>query len=64
MDYNDWDIAYNSLLSCIVGTISTLDLINIKEVLRVNPTNIVEEYYTRAIEDHCKMVIYHNEWIM
>lgn len=55
-----WEEAYNSLLSAIVGTISTLDLHSVKKTLEEHPNNLIEEYYYRAIEDHCKMTMYNN----
>jgi hypothetical protein len=64
MNQSEWDIAYNSLLSCIIGTISTLDLYHVKSTIDEYPNNILIEYYDRAVEDHCKMSIYHNDWIM
>ena len=64
MENDEWETAYYSLLSCIVGLISTLDLIHIKETLDKYPNDILQEYYDKAIADHSKMTIYHNPYEM
>ena len=58
-----WEEAHESLLSCMIGTISTMDLIHIKDTLEQYPNDLLEDYYKRAIEDHAKMTIYHNDYI-
>ena len=47
----------------MIGTISTMDLIHIKDTLEQYPNDLLEDYYKRAIEDHAKMTIYHNDYI-
>ena len=64
MENDEWETAYYSLLSCMVGLISTLDLLHIKDTLDSYPNDLLQEYYDKAIGDHCKMTIYHTEWIM
>lgn len=64
MNFTEWDIAYNSLLSCMVGLISTIDLHDIKRTIDSYPDKILTEYYEKAIEDHSKMSIYHNPYEM
>lgn len=59
-----WEEAYDSLVSCIIGVISTNDLYNVKKVLEETPNDLIREYYYRAIEDHCNMSIYYNDWVM
>lgn len=58
-----WEEAYESLLSCIIGTISTMDLHHIKDTLKQYPNDLLENYYKRALEDHAKMTIYNNPYI-
>lgn len=58
-----WEEAYDSLMSCIIGTISTMDLIHIKGTIEQYPNPLLEDYYKRAIEDHCKMSLYKNLYI-
>lgn len=55
-----WEKAHESLLSAIIGSISTIDLLNIKKTLDDYPNDIIKEYYQRAIDDHCKMSMYNN----
>ena len=64
MTQNDWETAYYSLLSCMVGLISTADLLHIKLVLGENASDVLNDYYARSIDEHCKMTIYANEWLM
>lgn len=54
--------AYESLLSSIIGLISTMDLEHIKKTLEIAPNDTLEEYYKRAIEDHCNMTMYKNKY--
>ena len=58
-----WEEAHESLLSAIIGTISTLDLHGVKETLDNYPNDLIEQYYYRAIDDHCKMTMYNNPFI-
>lgn len=55
-----WEEAHESLLSCMIGLISTMDLIKIKETIDIYPNELLEEYYKKAIEDHSKMIMYNN----
>ena len=55
-----WEEAHESLLSCMIGLISTMDLIKIKETIDTHPNELLEDYYKRAIDDHCKMIMYNN----
>jgi len=55
-----WEEAHESLLSCMIGLISTMDLIKIKETIDIYPNELLEEYYKRALEDHSKMIMYNN----
>lgn len=57
-----FDQAKDSLLSCMIGVISTCDLIVMKENLETYPNKSSEEFYERSIEEHCKMVIYNNPY--
>ena len=56
--------AKQSLLSCLIGVISTIDLYNIKGSVIAYPSTFAEDFYSRSIDEHCKMNIYHNEWLM
>ena len=64
MNTKNYKMAYDSLLSCMIGLVSTIDLHNIKATLYSYPNDIIQEYYKKAIIDHCKMTIYNNDWIM
>ena len=55
-----WEEAHDSLLSCIIGVVSTLDLQHIKTTIDEYPNKLLEDYYERAIDDHCKMIMYNN----
>ena len=59
-DKKEW--AYESLLSTIIGLISTMDLEHIKKTLETTPNDLLEDYYKRAIEDHCNMTMYKNDY--
>jgi len=63
MNTKNHKMAYNSLLSCMIGLISTIDLHNIKATLYSYPNDILQEYYKKAIVDHSKMNIYNNPYI-
>jgi hypothetical protein len=52
-----------SLLSCIIGVISTLDLLGLKEACIETQNGETCNYYMRSVEDHCKMSIYNNPYI-
>lgn len=54
----DPHLARISLLGCMIGVISTIDLLNIKESMDKDITGLVEEYYTRTIEAHSNLAIY------
>lgn len=57
MNKNDLDKVYSSLLKCFVGTISTLDVLNLRQLY--DETELVEFYmYNKALEDHCGMSMY------
>ena len=55
-----YEEAHDSLLSCIIGLVSTEDLHHIKATLNDYPNDLLEDYYKRALEDHCKMIMYNN----
>jgi len=57
-----WEEAHESLLSCMIGLISTMDLIKIKETIDTYPNKLLEDYYERALEDHSKMIMYNNPY--
>jgi len=58
-----YEQARESLLCCMIGLISTLDLIHIKQTIETYPTDILKDYYKRSIEDHAKMSIYNDDWL-
>jgi len=55
-----YEQAHESLLSCMIGLISTQDLHHIKKTIEQYPNELLEDYYKRAIEDHSKMIMYNN----
>lgn len=53
---------YKSLMSCIVGTVSTLDLHSIRSYNEENG-NDMSDYYEAALRDHCAMNMYQNSYV-
>lgn len=49
-----------SLLACIVGTVSTIDLLNLKIAYDITEWENDRDLYQKALEDHCAMTIYNN----
>lgn len=63
MQNNEWEKCYESLLSCMIGLVSTMDLIHIKETINTYPNKDLEEYYKKSLDDHAKMTMYKNAYI-
>ena len=57
-----YEQARETMLSCMIGVISTLDLLQLKQTVDTYPTELIKDYYERSIDDHAKMTIYYNEW--
>ena len=63
MQNDEWEKCYQSLLSCMIGLVSIMDLKHIKETIDSYPNKDLEDYYKRSIDDHVKMTIYKNDYI-
>lgn len=63
MQNDEWEQCYQSLLSCMIGLISTMDLHHIRDTIKEYPNKDLEEYYKKSLEDHAKMTIYKNDYI-
>ena len=61
MKNDEWEQCYESLLSCMIGLISTMDLHHIRDTIKQFPNKDLEEYYKESLEDHAKMTIYKND---
>ena len=59
----EWEKAYKSLLGCMIGTISNLDLYYIKKQIDILPNKDLEAYYEISIEAHCSMAIFEDQEI-
>lgn len=63
MESNIEAYAKEVLLSCMIGVISTIDLLNLKEACVEGKDKQVCNYYMKSVEDHAKMTIYDNPYI-
>lgn len=54
----NWENAYKSLLGCMIGTVSSLDLLSIRQQLDTLHTDEMEKHYMISVESHCSMGIY------
>ncbi len=63
MDNNIEEYARESLLSCMIGIISTIDLLQLKESCITGQDKQICNYYMKSVEDHAKMTIYDNPYI-
>lgn len=63
MENDAFDYAKDVLLSCMIGVISTIDLLNLKESCVTGKDKEVCNYYMKSVEDHAKMTIYDNPYI-
>lgn len=63
MDNNIEKYAKEALLSCIIGVISTIDLLNLKNSCIELKDKKVCNFYMTSVEEHSKMNIYKNPYI-
>jgi len=63
MENNKALYAKEVLLSCMIGLISTIDLLQLKESCITGKDKQVCNYYMKSVEDHSKMSIYNNPYI-
>ena len=63
MDNDAFDYAKESLLSCMIGVISTIDLLQLKESCVEGQDKQICNYYMKSVEDHGKMTIYNNPYM-
>lgn len=52
-------IRYN-LVSLMIGLISSIDLINQRDIISLSADPLVSELYKKSVDDHCAMLIYEN----
>lgn len=52
------ELAYVSLLGCMIGVISTLDLRAIASSLDNDVSQLSWDFYWRSLDAHCRMGIY------
>lgn len=57
---SELDKIQQSLLACIVGTVSTIDLLNLKMAYDITEWENDRKLYEKALEDHCAMTMYKN----
>lgn len=50
--------AYKSLLGCMIGTISNIDLYVIKKRIKDMGEVTLQSYYNMSIDAHCSMTIF------
>ena len=60
MDNEDYETVHYNLVSLMVGLISSIDLINQRDILQLTGDEMMSELYKKSIEDHCAMLIYEN----
>ena len=60
MEYDDPDIIRESLINLMVGVISTIDLINQRDIISLTSDPLVSNLYNKSVDDHCAMSIYRN----
>ena len=63
MDNSEALYAKEALLSCMIGIISTIDLLQLKESCIVGKDKNICNFYMKSVEDHAKMTIYDNPYI-
>ena len=61
MDNEDYETVHYNLVSLMVGLISSIDLINQRDILQLTGDEMMSELYKKSIEDHCAMLIYENK---
>ena len=54
----EWEKAYKSLLGCMIGTVSSVDLYHTRQQLNTLYTEELERYYMLNVDAHCAMAIY------
>lgn len=63
MDNDEFLYAKEALLSCMIGIISTIDLLQLRDSCIDGQDKQVCNYYMKSVEDHAKMTIYENPYI-
>ena len=54
----EWEKAYKSLLGCMIGTLSNLDLLYTRQQLDTLYSEDLQNYYMVSVEAHCEMGIF------
>ena len=63
MTENEWETAYYTLLQMITGVISVADIYRTREKLQNEWSQAWEDYYNRALQEHCNMSFIKNPLI-
>ena len=63
MTENEWETAYYTLLQMITGVISVADIYRTREKLQNEWSQAWEDYYNRALQEHCDMSFIKNPLI-
>lgn len=53
-----WENAYKSLLGCMIGTISNIDLLHTRTLLQEEWNTTLESYYMLNVDAHCSMSLF------
>jgi len=54
----EWESAYKSLLGCMIGTLSGLDLLYVRIQLDTLYSDDLHSYYMLNVDAHCAMAIF------
>lgn len=60
MENDDINSVRENLVSLMVGLISSIDLVNQRDILSLTGDPLMSDLYKKSVEDHCAMVIYEN----
>ena len=60
MENEDLETVRYNLVSLMIGLISSIDLINQRDILQLSGDEMISELYKKSVDDHCAMLIYEN----
>lgn len=60
MENEDIETVRYNLVSLMIGLISSIDLINQRDILQLSGDEMISELYKKSVDDHCAMLIYEN----
>lgn len=61
MEDEDLETVRYNLVSLMIGLISSIDLINQRDILQLSGDEMISELYKKSVDDHCAMLIYEND---